>query len=144
MAAYRGRLEEFKAKLGPRREQTHVSILRSFPDHVRIYMKASFIGTVLQDAGLPRPPAQDKDVFAERVTTKEGIPAMDGDVIFVLHYSPDKGSLLKDWMNDPLWKNLKAVQQGRVYEAPDDTWALGIGILAANAVVDDLFAYLAR
>lgn len=142
MAAYRGRLEDFTARLGPRREQTQVSILRSFPDHVRLYMKASFIGTILQDAGLPRPPAQDQDTFADRVTTKEALPAMDGDVIFIMHFSPDKGSLLTQWMNDPLWQTLKAVKAGRVYEVPDDTWALGIGILAANRVLDDLFTYL--
>jgi iron complex transport system substrate-binding protein len=142
LTTYRARLEELKAKLGPRRERTPVSILRSFPDHVRLYQKASFIGTVLQDAGLPRPPAQDKDAFAEQVRTKEAIPAMDGDVIFVLHYSADKGSVLKDWMADPLWQNLKGVKASTIYEVADDTWALGIGILAANRVIDDLFLHL--
>lgn len=117
MAAYDGRVAEFRRKMGDRLAKTQVSILRSFPDHVRVYMNESFIGTLLKDAGLPRPPAQGQPKFAERVTTKEGIPLMDGDVIFVLHYSPDQGSLLKTWLGDPLWQQLGAVKAGRVYEA---------------------------
>jgi iron complex transport system substrate-binding protein len=37
-----------------------------------------------------------------------------------------------------LWQNLAAVRAGQVYEVPDDTWMLGIGIGAANRVLDDL------
>jgi iron complex transport system substrate-binding protein len=41
---------------------------------------------------------------------------------------------------DPLWAKLNAVQQGRVYEVPD--YWIGLGPLAAQAVIDDLFTYL--
>ncbi len=39
---------------------------------------------------------------------------------------------------DPLWQQLEAIQQERVYEVSDDLWMLGIGYTAANGVVDDL------
>lgn len=146
--AYESRAAEFRTKMGDRLGRTRVSLVRALPDHIRVMMKASFAGRILEDAGLPRPPAQDKDVFMERVTSKEGIPLMDGDAIFVMQFVPEQGAragegtLLKGWLDDPLWKNLAAVQARRVYEVSDDVWARGIGILGANKVLDDLFRYL--
>ncbi|HEY8477584.1 MAG TPA: iron-siderophore ABC transporter substrate-binding protein [Chloroflexota bacterium] len=141
MQTYYRRLDEFKQAMGERLGQTHVSIVRSFPDHVRIYMKQSFIGTIVEDAGLPRPPAQDKDIFMERAT-EERIPDLDGDVIFLLYYNRQQGEQLSRLMQHPLWAQLKAVKAGRVYEVSDDVWGLGLGPLAATLVIDDLFAYL--
>jgi iron complex transport system substrate-binding protein len=121
-----------------------VSIVRSFADHIRIYQKGSFIGTVLEDAGLARPESQRLTDETWVKATKEQIQDLDGDVIFVMHPTPDKGSQVKDLMQDPLWASLKAVQAGAVHEVPDDTWALGIGVLAANEVIDDLFEILVK
>ncbi|MPZ13185.1 MAG: ABC transporter substrate-binding protein [Chloroflexi bacterium] len=143
MADYRARLDQFRGELGGRLGETEVSIIRSMPDRVRIYMKDSFIGTILDDAGLPRPPVQDHEKFAEEVT-KERVADMDGDVIFVGYFAPEQGAQLNELKSDPLWPQLTAVRSGRVYDVSDDTWFLGIGILAANRVVDDLFTFLGR
>lgn len=144
MDDYTARLDEFKAKLGDRLANTKVSTVRFLSGgKVRIYMKQSFIGTVLQDAGLPRPPAQDKDVFAEEVS-KERIPDMDGDVMFVTTFGPGDETALTTFQSDPLWSQLGVVKANKVYAVPDDYWMLGIGILAANRVVDDLFTHLAQ
>lgn len=144
MDDYTARLDEFKVKLGDRLANTKVSTVRFLSGgKVRIYMKQSFIGTVLQDAGLPRPPAQDKDVFAEEVS-KERIPDMDGDVMFVTTFGPGDETALATFQSDPLWSQLSVVKANKVYAVPDDYWMLGIGILAANRVVDDLFVHLAQ
>jgi hypothetical protein len=37
---------------------------------------------------------------------------------------------------------LEVVRAGRVVEVPDESWFVGTGIIAANRVVDDLFAHL--
>lgn len=139
---YSQRVANFKAKMGDKLSTTKVSIVRSLPDHVRIMMKASFIGTILKDTGLPRPQAQDKDVFMEKAT-QERIPDLDGDVIFVMHFKPGD-SQATSLMKNPIWSQLTAVKNGKVYEVSDDTWSRGIGILGANAVLDDLYKYLAR
>ena len=142
LAAYHQRLAHFRASMGERRAVTRVSVVRSFPDHIRLYLAGSFIGTVLADAGLPQLPSQaDEDMTFARMT-REQLPGLDADVIFVMHTRPERGSQLRELLADPLWSGLPAVRAGRVYEVPDDTWALGIGILAANQVVDDLFTYL--
>ncbi|HEY0603457.1 MAG TPA: iron-siderophore ABC transporter substrate-binding protein [Herpetosiphonaceae bacterium] len=144
MDDYTARLDEFKAKMGDQLANTKVSTVRFLSGgKVRIYMKQSFIGTVLQDAGLPRPAAQDKDVFAEEVS-KERIPDMDGDVMFVTTFGPGDETALTTFESDPLWSQLGVVKADKVYAVPDDYWMLGIGILAANRVVDDLFTHLAQ
>lgn len=144
MRTYDTRLADFKTTMGDRLATTQVSVIRSFPDQIRLYAKGSFIGTILEDAGLPRPASQSATDKTFVTATKENIPDMDADVIFVLHTDASKGSQIKDMMADPLWQNLKAVKAGMVYEVPDDIWALGIGILAASEVIDDLYEHLAR
>lgn len=139
-AGYADRLARFKSVMGDRLGSLTVSTVRSLPSEVRIYMKESFIGTVLADAGLRRPPAQDKAVFAEPATV-ERIPDLDADVMFLTEFGTDNSALEKLQAN-PLWGRLKAVQTDSVYRVPDGRWMLGIGIVAANEVVDDLFGYL--
>ena len=117
-------------------------MVRFLPGDTRIYQKESFIGTVLEDAGLRRPPSQDVKDFAILNASAELIPRMGGDDIFGTAYGPEEATTLSEITNDPLWQQLEAVQQGRVYEVPDDRWMLGIGYTAAGGVVDDLARYL--
>ena len=48
---------------------------------------------------------------------------MDGDVLFYFTYMPtgDDTALAteKEWTEDPLWKNLNAVQKGHVHKVDD-------------------------
>lgn len=145
MAAYDKRMADFKAKMGDKLPTTTVSIIRGLTDHVRIYMNASFIGTVIKDAGLPRPAVQNKDVFMEKAT-EERIPDLDAAVMFVTQYkgADGKDTLVVKLQQHALWSQLNVVRQKQVYEVPDDYWMLGIGITAANKVIDDLFKYLVK
>lgn len=141
MDDYDARLEDFKVEMGDRLKETEVSVVRFLPDEVRIMMKDSFIGVILDDAGLPRPPAQDKQVFMEN-GSKERIPDMDGDAIFVTAFGSGGKKVLEEYRTDPLWSRLDAVQEDDVYVVSDDTWTRGIGILGANEVIDDLKKHL--
>jgi iron complex transport system substrate-binding protein len=137
---YEARMEEFRQAVGE--DPPEVSVVRFLPGDTRIYQKASFIGTVLEDAGLPRPESQDVEDFAILNASAEAIPDMDGDYIFYTVYGPEEETTLADITNDRLWQQLEAVQEGRAYEVSDDTWMLGIGYTAANLVVDDLNRYI--
>lgn len=121
-----------------------VSIVRFTPGDTRIYQKESFIGTVLEDAGLPRPEAQDVDEFGLLNVSAEAIPDMAGDVIFTTVYGDEADTAKEDITSDPLWQNLDTVENDRVYEVSDDTWMLGIGYTAANEVLEDLDETLAE
>jgi iron complex transport system substrate-binding protein len=142
---YRDRLETFKTQMGDRLENTQVSVVRVYPTHISLYLNNVFIGTILEDAGLPRPSSQDKPGAAYEIS-KERIQDADGDVIFMWtygynqQYQQEAQTALDQLKADPLWSQLNAVQQGNVYQVPG--YWIGAGPLAANAVVDDLFKYL--
>lgn len=133
---YREKVDALREALGGRLAGTEVSVVRSVGDEVRIYLKESFIGTILEDVGLPRPEAQDVEEFSA-TATRETIPDLEGDVMFLAKYGDDH-RLLRKLTESPLWARLDVVADGRVYEVPDDLWFLGIGNLAARLVVDDL------
>jgi len=145
--AYEQRLTEFQHRIGRSDsdangmfKQMRVSVIRSYSNGLRIYMRESFNGSILEDAGLLRPPAQDKDTWAKDVSL-ESIPEMEGDVIFVTHDNP-KDSLLNQISDQPLWHYLEAVQHNKVYTVDHEYWIGGSSIIAANRVLDDLFKYL--
>ncbi|MED0680498.1 iron-siderophore ABC transporter substrate-binding protein [Aneurinibacillus thermoaerophilus] len=139
---YNNRIEEFKVKMGDRLTKTHVSILRPRKDNVTVYLRDNFSGSIIQDAGLPRPAAQDKNEFSVKLN-EERVADMEGDAIF--WFTRDEENLLTSKiMSNPTWKQFKAVKENKVYRVSDETWLSGLGYQAANRVVDDLFANLAK
>ena len=135
-AEYEAEARELADALGKKRAATTMSVVRSVGDEVRIYEKANFLGTILEDVGLPRPKAQDDDEFST-TATGERIPDLDGDVMFLSRFGDDH-RLLDRLQQNRLWSRLSVVRADRVYEVPDDLWFLGIGNLAARRVLDGL------
>ncbi|RPF53374.1 ABC transporter substrate-binding protein [Aquisalibacillus elongatus] len=139
---YQQRVEDLRTKLEEENKlDTKVSMVRFMPSDVRIYHKDSFSGIILDEIGLARPESQDVDDFAAKGVTKERIGEMDGDVIFYFTYQPegeDGKAVESEWVNDPLWNNLEAVQAGNAYEVSDTIWNTAGGVRAANLMLDDL------
>ncbi|MGI5161654.1 ABC transporter substrate-binding protein [Microbispora sp. CA-102843] len=141
LAEYDRKVKDLGTKLGD--DKPVVSMVRFLPDGViRLYAKASFIGTILEDAGVPRPDNQSIPDLAAEVSA-ENIDQADADVIFTGVYGDPKATDKSAVQGNPLWKNLKAVKAGHAYEVPDETWYLGLGVTAAMEVVGDLERYLA-
>ncbi|MBW4642767.1 MAG: iron-siderophore ABC transporter substrate-binding protein [Goleter apudmare HA4340-LM2] len=155
MKNYYLRLQEFKQKIGSKLSKIKVSVVRVYPNNINLYLRDSFCGTVLQDAGLSRPESQNftaseaKKLFANPIQMSIGnelIEKADGDIIFIWTAENDaKGNQtaqkkLEQLKLSPLWKNLKAVKENKVYLVP--SYWIGDGILAANLIIDDLFKYL--
>ena len=140
LAEYDQRIENLKGKLGDKLNQK-VSMVRFLAGDVRIYHKDSFSGVILDQLGFARPEGQDVDDFAEKGVTKERIPAMDGDVLFYFTYETGDGEankLAEEWLNDPLFQNLEVAKQDKVYEVSDAIWNTAGGVVAANAMLDDI------
>ncbi|OKH24241.1 iron-siderophore ABC transporter substrate-binding protein [Chroogloeocystis siderophila] len=152
---YYTRLEQFKQQMGERLNTTEVSVVRIYPNQINLYLKDSFCGTILQDAGLPRPPAQA--IAADDAQRRFGNPIQtsispellsqaDGDVMFVwtgentVEADQQAQQKLAQLKSDPLWQKLEVVQQNKIYQVP--SYWIGSGPIAANLVVDDLFKYL--
>ncbi|MEV8287079.1 iron-siderophore ABC transporter substrate-binding protein [Streptomyces niveus] len=139
--AYDAKVEALSADIGA--DKPTVSMVRYMPGKIRLYAKASFIGTILEDAGLPRPANQQINDLAVEVSP-EKIDEADADWIFTGVYGDPKATKRDTARSNPLWKNLKAVGAGQAVDVPDETWYLGLGVTAAGLVLDDLRGYLAK
>ena len=66
---------------------------------------------------------------------------MDADALFISVYDPDSEKVLADWKQNPLWNQLKAVQNSQVHVVSYDIWRGGNPI-AANLMLDELLQIL--
>ncbi|MEM8529505.1 MAG: iron-siderophore ABC transporter substrate-binding protein [Chloroflexota bacterium] len=139
LADYDERITQFQQMMGDQLNDITVSVVRFRPGQVRIYLKNSFSGYVLQDVGLTRPSTQDIDEFATEISLEQ-IADLDADVMFFTSRNPEENDLAA-FQNSPLWQTLSAVQQEQVYEVDDNYWMSGLGVQAANRILDDLFVY---
>ncbi len=144
-AHYEQRIQELREALGNNYQDIEVSVVRVCCNNLASDVKNSFSGTILDDVGLSRPPAQDSVpggliIFSEELITEK----LDGDIIFaIVDDDDDSEKAFKQLKNDPLWNKLEAVQEGKVYPVNLATWRGG-SPLAADAVIDDLFKYLVK
>ncbi|MCM3691645.1 ABC transporter substrate-binding protein [Neobacillus niacini] len=137
---YNNRIADLKDQLGDK-VNMKVSMVRFMAGEVRIYHKDTFSGVILGDLGFARPESQNVDDFAERNVTKERIPAMEGDILFYFTYETGDGKgseLEKEWIADPLFKNLEVAKKGEVHKVSDTIWNTAGGVLAANLMLDDI------
>jgi iron complex transport system substrate-binding protein len=143
-ANYHRRIEELRAALPDNYQDIQVSFVRICCGKLATDVKNSFSGQILNDIGLSRPPVQDIEVKGGLTSfSEEAIPDMDGDVIFVVVDREDEEAekMFEQLKQNPLWNQLEAVQEGKVYPVNLPTWRGG-NPLAADAVIDDLFKYL--
>jgi len=151
---YHERIQDFQQRMGNRLQQTEVSIITTIAYGsnlpARIYLGDSFMGSVVQEAGLKRPTAQNTLPFALTQNwaidvSIERLDLIDGDVIFAANTDPQNSELkstLSALEQNPLWSNLNAVKQGRVYTVNYSVWVAQRNIGGANRILDDLFKYL--
>ncbi|WP_329623785.1 iron-siderophore ABC transporter substrate-binding protein [Streptomyces sp. NBC_01255] len=135
LSAYETKAKQLGTDIGPNKPT--ISMVRYLPGKIRLYAKASFIGTILEDTGLPRPKNQQIDELAAEISP-EKIDDADADWIFTGVYGDAKATKKDAAQGNPLWKNLTAVKAGQAKDVPDETWYLGLGVTAANSVLDDL------
>ncbi|NBE52364.1 ABC transporter substrate-binding protein [Streptomyces boluensis] len=142
LAAYEKKAERLGADIEKRGEKPTVTMLRYMPGMIRLYAKASFIGTILDDVGVPRPKNQRIEDLATEVSP-EKIDEADADWIFTGVYGDAEKTDRAKAEDNPLWKKLGAVEKGQAKNVPDETWYLGLGVTAADEVLGDLRGYLA-
>ena len=138
--AYEDKAGKLGEDLG--KKKPTVTMVRFMPGMIRLYAKASFIGTVLQDAGIPRPKNQQVNDLATEISP-ERVDEADADWIFTGAYGDPKKTDRSKARDSALWKKLDAVKKGQAKDVSDETWYLGLGVTAADKVLDDLRGYLA-
>lgn len=141
LGAYEKKAKQLGTDLGD--EKPTISMVRYLPGKIRLYAKASFIGTILEDAGLPRPANQQINDLAAEISP-EKIDEADADWIFTGVYGDPRATSQDKAEDNALWKKLGAVKKGQAKDVPDETWYLGLGVTAADKVLDDLRTYLIK
>ncbi|MFN6470973.1 MAG: ABC transporter substrate-binding protein [Nostoc sp. SerVER01] len=139
---YNQRVEKLKAALGDRYKNKEISLVFLAPGVIFSEGKNSFPDSILQDVGLQRPKAQSVIVpYTQLYFSIEELEKADGDIMFVGTLNDDSQKFLEQLKQKPLWKHLRAVQENHVYPINYLTWRGG-NLLAADAVIDDLYKYL--
>lgn len=141
LGAYEKKAKQLGADLGAKKPT--VTMLRYMPGKIRLYAQASFIGTILRDAGVPRPKNQQVQDLAVEISP-EKMDEADADWIFTGVYGDPSKTERDTAESNPLWKDLKAVKAGQAENVPDETWYLGLGVTAADLVLDDLRGFLVK
>ncbi|MEU3650148.1 iron-siderophore ABC transporter substrate-binding protein [Lentzea sp. NPDC034063] len=114
-----------------------VTALRFMPGRIRLYAKKSFIGTILIDAKIGQPTSSQVDDLAAEVSAEQ-ISKADGDFILYSTYGDPAKTAQPSVLGGPLWTGLNAVKAGKAKPVLDETYFLGLGVLAANVVLDDM------
>lgn len=141
---YYQRIDELKVALGSRYQDKAISV---FTPSGRwgffIQVKNSFAGSIFNDLGLQRPKLQDVNTSSGYVifNSEEKLEMIDGDIMFVLANRKEDKEAFEKILQKPLGKRLKAVQPGHVYFVDNLSWT-GSNLLAADAVINDLYKYL--
>ncbi|MBD2677464.1 MULTISPECIES: iron-siderophore ABC transporter substrate-binding protein [Nostoc] len=139
---YNQRIEKLKAALGDRYKNKEISLVFLAPGVIFTEAKNSFPDSILKDVGLQRTKAQNVIVPSKLLYfSVEELEKADGDIMFVGTLNDDSQNFLEQLKQKPLWKHLRAVQQNHVYPINYLTWR-GNNLLAADAVIDDLYKYL--
>ncbi|WP_371525693.1 iron-siderophore ABC transporter substrate-binding protein [Streptomyces sp. NBC_01283] len=116
------------------------SVVRFVAGPTRLYQKSAYSGVVLDDIGLERPASQNSSDPEKTMldVSPEQIDKAEADLIFVTTAdAPDK-TQQKDVTSNPVWKDLTAVKKDKVFTVPDETWMSGIGVQAAEHVLEDV------
>ncbi|WP_050615692.1 ABC transporter substrate-binding protein [Bacillus testis] len=154
LSDYEEKVVNVKEALGDKVNQ-EISMVRFMTGITRIYYTDSFSGVIFEELGFKRAPQQEK-LFKEDnklgklaiEVGKEVIPEMDADTLFYFTYTPEGDNKAleteKEWINDPLWKNLNAVKNNRAYKVDDIIWNTAGGVLAANLMLDEIKELFAK
>jgi iron complex transport system substrate-binding protein len=113
-----------------------ISVTRFLDGPTRLYLKDTYSGIVLDDAGLARPEPQDTTGFALEIS-EENIKQADADKIFVTTYEDEEGLALQTkqaFENNPLWKPLAP----KVTEVSDATWMTAVSIQGGYHILSDI------
>ncbi|GED61034.1 ABC transporter substrate-binding protein [Brevibacillus formosus] len=128
LQAYKAEAEAAKAKLGESLKDKKVLAIRLRQGNINIYPDKVFFNPVLYaDLGLTAP-AEVKAAKAQEIISMEKFSQINPDYLFLqfsLDENKDNPKALEDLQNNPIWKSVNAVKNGKVYVNVVDPLAQG-------------------
>ncbi|AJC56601.1 iron-siderophore ABC transporter substrate-binding protein [Streptomyces sp. 769] len=148
VAAYRSHAERVTQALGgpAKARALRANVVRFVEGaDTRIYGCRSYIGTVLDDIGTGPTSVVDGAQNGLMVEVgPEQITKADANAVFYSTYGSPEKSKEAQTTTGPLWKNLRAVKDGRSIRVDDQLWIQGIGYTAADKILDEIQQRLAK
>ena len=136
LAEYEQRADEVGEAVGA--DGMEATIVRFLPGETRLYGPDTFSGTVLTDIGFSLgDKGFDENPYSMAMISPEQAELAEGDVIFATTYGEPSETTLGEMQ--PLLEQLDA----QVYEVNDREWMLGIGLIGAELILDDVESLLA-
>ncbi|WP_084734233.1 ABC transporter substrate-binding protein [Rhodococcus sp. RD6.2] len=117
-----------------------VSMVRFRPTNFRLYGPSTFSGSILTQAGFDLG-ERDWNEYSMLELSPEHYAQIDGDVVFYTNPGGDPSATTMGTVTG-IWGTLPAVQGGKVFEFEDETWMVGIGVVGANLILDQIGAAL--
>lgn len=114
-----------------------VSMVRFTEDRFRLYGPETFSGSVLAQVGFTHP-ARTWNTYSMAELDPEQYEQINGEVVFHADYTGSKTGTTTKSRVVSLWGSRPAVAAGRAYEVSDDTWMLGIGVIGAGQIIDEI------
>nr|WP_308012521.1 Fe(3+) dicitrate ABC transporter substrate-binding protein [Metabacillus rhizolycopersici] len=98
---------------------------------------SSYDGELLELLGL-KVAIENEQPYVEM--SLEQLVEIDPDVLLLAN---NEGKLLTDeWKENPLWKDLKAVKNGQIYNVDRDLWTRFRGVVSGEAIANDTLTML--
>jgi iron complex transport system substrate-binding protein len=116
------------------------AIVRFLPGETRIYGPDTFSGSVLTEVGFDLPDLEYDEYSMAYISAEQVEVLADADAIFTTTYG-DPAETTQGEVTS-LWSNLAAVDAGCQFAAEDSEWMIGIGLIGADIILDDLEASL--
>ncbi|MGG6293715.1 ABC transporter substrate-binding protein [Leptolyngbya sp. AN02str] len=140
---YQQRVSELRAQFTQAKNMSvtdmQISVLTTGQGRIGFYTLNSFPGSVLQDIGFARPPAQTRPQRWAAMVSREELDSLDGDVIFLIHSAQASRSMtIEEFTRDPILSQMSAVQTGQIYQVNGESWVAGRSIQAAHQILDDI------
>ncbi|MFI7103352.1 ABC transporter substrate-binding protein [Streptomyces sp. NPDC050161] len=142
VAAYEAHAEKVTAALGgaAKAKALRTNIVRFVEGaDTRVYGCQSYIGTILADIGTGPTDVVNgsKDGLMTELSAEQMNKA-DADAVFYASYGTPEKSKEAQVTGGALWKNMRAVKDGRSFRVDDQLWIQGIGYTAADEILSEV------
>jgi iron complex transport system substrate-binding protein len=123
---------------GATRKQ-RISLVRFVQDAPpRAYGTQNFLGSLLAELQLGRPPGQNVPAFEVAIPSTTSLGIVDGTAILYGTYGDPAKAQTAEVTGGDAWKKLSAVRARRAFPVDDRLWYLGIGYYAGNLILAQL------